>query len=60
MSRRRRPATPCVVAQAANAASQAPLTRAQVRMERAEFVKTNRWDEETETGVPQSPGKTAR
>jgi len=43
--------TSCVVAQAADAASPAPLTRAQVRMERAEFVKTHRWDTATENWV---------
>jgi hypothetical protein len=34
-------------AQAADTPSAEPLTRAQVRMERAEFVKSHRWDEAT-------------
>lgn len=38
-------------AQAAVAPPAEPLTRAQVRMERAEFVKSHRWDEATANWV---------
>ncbi|QTN21096.1 hypothetical protein HZ992_12830 [Rhizobacter sp. AJA081-3] len=36
------------------------LTRAQVCMERAEFVKSHRWDEETETWALESLAMTKR
>lgn len=38
-------------AQAADVAATEPLTRAQVRMERAEFVKSHRWDEASSNWV---------
>ena len=47
-------------AQAAVAPPAEPLTRAQVRMERAEFVKSHRWDEETETWALESLAMTKR
>ena len=37
--------------QAASTAMSAPLTRAQVKMERDEFIKSHRWDETSETWV---------
>ena len=49
--------------QAAATATPAPLTRAQVKMERDEFIKSHRWDADKETWVlkdgfePPSPMK---
>jgi hypothetical protein len=37
--------------QAAATATPAPLTRAQVKMDRDEFIKSHRWDENSETWV---------
>jgi hypothetical protein len=37
--------------QATSSASSAPLTRAQVKMERDEFIKSHRWDEPSENWV---------
>jgi hypothetical protein len=37
--------------QAAATATPAPLTRAQVKMEREDFIKSHRWDEASETWV---------
>jgi hypothetical protein len=43
-----------VYAQAAAGGAAAPLTRAQVKMETAEFLKTHRWDETNENWVLKS------
>lgn len=37
--------------QAAATATPAPLTRAQVKMERADFIKSHKWDADNETWV---------
>lgn len=43
-----------VYAQATSASAAAPMTRAQVKMETAEFLKTHRWDEVSETWMLKS------
>jgi hypothetical protein len=42
---------PSQAQQATSSATPAPLTRAQVKMERDEFIKTHRWDEASESWV---------
>ncbi len=42
---------PSQAQQATSSAASAPLTRAQVKMERDEFIKSHRWDEANQTWV---------